>query len=95
MKLKLQASVAGTRLFKCAGTDLVGQYAWYLLRSAGLLFDAANAPIGDAEISYSGVPIARADAVWRDATGGSVAAAEFRDGGVPGAPDLQWRRFCV
>lgn len=95
MKLKLQASVVGTHLFKCVGTDVVGQYAWYLTRSAGSLFDAANAPIGETEISYSGVPIVRAEAVWRDANGGSIAAAEFRDGGVLGAPNLQWRRFRI
>jgi hypothetical protein len=95
MKPKLQASVVGTHLFKCVGTDVVGRYAWYLTRSAGSLFDAANAPIGETEISYSGVPIVRAKAVWRDANGGSIAAAEFRDGGVPGAPDLQWRRFHI
>jgi hypothetical protein len=95
MKLKLQAPVVGTHLFKCVGTDVVGQYAWYLTRSAGSLFDAAHAPIGETEISYSGVPIVRAEAVWRDANGGSIAAAEFRDGGVPGAPDLQWRRFRI
>ena len=95
MKLKLEASVVGTHLFKCVGTDVGGQYAWYLTRSAGSEFDPANAPIGETEISYSGVPIVRAEAVWRDANGGSIAAAEFRDGGVPGAPDLQWRRFHV
>ena len=95
MKLTLQAPVVGTHLFKCAGTDVVGQYAWYLTRSAGSLLDAADAPIGETEIRYSGAPIVRAEAVWRDANGGSIAATEFRDGGVPGAPDLQWRRFRI
>jgi len=95
MKLKLQVPVVGTHLFKCVGTDVVGQYAWYLTRSAGSLLDAAHAPIGETEISYSGVPIVRAEAVWRDANGGSIAAAEFHDGGVRGAPDLQWRRFHI
>jgi hypothetical protein len=95
MKLKLQAPVVGTHQFTCMGTDVVGQYAWRLTRSAGSLFDAANTPIGETEISYSGVPIVRAEAVWRDANGGSIAAAESRDGAIPGAPDLQWRRFRI
>jgi hypothetical protein len=95
MKLKVQASVVGTHQFACAGTDVVGQYAWRLTRSAGSLFDAAHTPIGETDIRYAGVPIVRVEAVWRDADGGSIAAAEFRDGAVPGAPDLQWRRFRI
>jgi hypothetical protein len=95
MKLKLQAPVVGTHLFKCVGTDLVGEYAWYLMRSAGSLLDAANASFGETEINYSGFPTVRAEAVWRDANGVSIAAADFRVGAIPGAPDLQWRRFHI
>ena len=95
MALRLQASIAGIHLFRCVSTDVVGQYGWRLARSAGSLTDQAGAPIGETEITYSGAPVVRAEAVWRDAQGGAIAAIGDRIGAVPGAPDLQWRRFRV
>ena len=95
MKLNFQAVVAGTHVFRCVQTDVVGQYAWYLIRSAGTLTDAKDAPIGETEIGYSGAPSIRTEAKWSDANGASINSSEVRQGSIPGAPDLQWRCYHV
>jgi len=95
MKLNFSAMVAGVHIVKCVPTDVAGQFGWYLVRSTGALSDAGNAPLGETAIDYSGAPIIHTRAVWRDASGASIASFDIRQGLIPGAPDLQWRRYHV
>jgi len=95
MKLNFAAMVVGTHTFKCSQTDVAGQFGWYLVRSTGSLSNAKNAPLGETAIDYSGAPIIHTQAVWQDASGATIVSSDTRQGAIPGAPDLQWRRYHI